>query len=279
MIVYLNGQFMPLDQASISPLDRGFNFGDSVYEVVRAYGGRLFRLEEHFGRLADSLAKMRMGAYLSPLKDVPARLLAENALQAAEALVYLQVTRGAAARRHAFPPPDTRATILGMAWAYSQDPEWSRPGMKVITVPDDRWARCDIKVTALAPNVLAHQRAHEAGAHEAVFVRDGVALEGTHTNLFAVFEGEARTAPLTNYILPGVTRAAVLELCREHGIPCRETTIFAQDLAAAEELFLVGTTAEVSPVHALDGRVLPAARPVTDKLARLFRETVERECG
>jgi D-alanine transaminase len=279
MIVYLNGQFVPLEQAHLSPLDRGFTFGDSVYEVIRAYRGRTFRLEDHFGRLADSLAKMRMGAYLTPLKDVPARLLRENGLAEADALIYLQVTRGAAPRRHAFPPPDTRATIFGMAYAFTPEPEWTRPGMRLITVPDDRWARCDIKVTALVPNVLAHQRAREAGAHEAVFVRDGVALEGTLSSLFAVVEGEVRTAPLTNYILPGITRAVVLECCRAAGIPVRETPVFEHELEAVDELFITSTTHDVAGVHQLDGRELPPPRPVTETVQRLFRETVERECA
>lgn len=279
MIVYLNGHFMPIEQAHISPLDRAFNFGDSVYEVIRAYGGRPFRLEDHFGRLADSLAKMRMGAYLTPLKDVPLRLLEQNALASADALIYLQVSRGAAPRRHAFPSPDTKATIFGTAFPFTPESAWAHPGMRLITVADDRWARCDIKVTALVPNVLAHQRAREAGAHEALFVRDGVALEGTLSSFFAVFDGEVRTAPLTNYILPGITRAVVIECCREAGIPCRETPVFAHEMASAAELFITSTTHDVSPVSILDGRELPAERPVTAQLQGLFREVVSRECA
>lgn len=277
--VYLNGQFLRLEQARISPLDRGFNYGDGVYEVVRAYRGRPFRLEAHFGRLADSLAKIRLGVYLSPLTDVPARLVEENGLGGGDALIYLQVTRGAAPRQHAFPPPDTKATIFAYAWELTPNPAWSAPGLTVILAPDERWARCDIKVVSLVANVLAHQRAAERGAQEALLVRDGVVLEGTLSNFFAVFEGEVRTASLSNYILPGVTRALVLELCREHGIPCRETPIFHHELAQAEELFVSSTSFGVAPIHQLDGRTLPEARPVTERLQRLLGETIARECA
>jgi D-alanine transaminase len=276
-VVYLNGQFLPLEQARISPLDRGFLYGDSIYEVIRAYRGKPFLLDEHFGRLADCLAKMRMGAYLSPLKNVPARLVAENDLSG-DALIYLQVTRGAPpARAHAFPPPDTKATVFAYAWGFTPNAEWADPGVALLVVPDDRWARCDIKVTALTPNVLANQRAKDHGCHEAVYVRDGVLTEGTHNNFFAVIGGEVRTLPLTNLILPGITRAAVLDLCRQHGIPVRETPVFEHELEVAEELFITGTVAEVAPVRRINGRDLPKERPVTDRIRRLFRELVERE--
>jgi D-alanine transaminase len=275
--VYLNGQFLPLEQAHISPLDRGFLYADSIYEVIRAYRGKPFLLDEHFGRVADCLAKMRMGIHLSPLKDVPARLLAENGLTG-DALIYIQVTRGAPpVRSHAFPPPEVKATVFSYAWGFTPNAEWADPGVAILLVPDDRWARCDIKVTALTPNVLANQRARDHGCHEAVYVREGVLTEGTHNNFFAVFDGEVRTLPLTNHILPGITRAAVLDLCRQHGIPARETPIFDHELPDAEELFITGTVAEVAPVNKLDGRQLSKERPVTDRIRRLFRELVERE--
>lgn len=278
-VVYLNGQFLPEDQAHISPLDRGFLFGDSVYEVIRAYHGTPFRLEEHFARLAYSLGEMRIGAYLSPLKEVPARLVAENGLEGKDALVYLQVTRGAAPRSHAFPPPDVKATIFGMAWAFTPNPAWRDPGVSVILVPDVRWSRCDIKVTSLIGNVLAHQRAVDAGAHEALLVRDGAVLEGTLSSLFGVFEGEVRTAPLSNYILPSITRSVTLELCRAEDIPVREAPIYDHEVPQAEELFIASTTHELSPVCAVGDRPLTRERPVTEKLQRLFREAVERECA
>jgi D-alanine transaminase len=277
---YLNGQFLPLEQAHISPLDRGFLYGDGVYEVIRAYRGRPFRLDRHFARLTDSCAKMRMGIYLTPLREVPLRLLEANGLAESEALIYLHVTRGAAPRRHHwFPSPDVKPTVFGMAWEFQPNPEWYEPGLTVITVSDDRWARCDIKTTALVPNVLAHQRARDAGAHEAIYVRDGAVTEGTLSNAWAVFGEEVRTAPLTNYVLPGIKRAVVLELCGQHGIPVRESPILQPELADADELFITGTMHDVAPIHSIDGRVMARERPVTERLRRLFRETVERECG
>jgi D-alanine transaminase len=275
---YLNGEYLPLEQAKISPLDRGFLYGDAVYEVIRVYRGSLFRLDAHFTRLESSLAKMRMGAYLTPLRAVPRRLLELDALATSDALVYLQVSRGAPPKRHHFfPPPDTPPTIFGYAWAYAPSPESFDPGVSVVTVPDDRWARCDIKTTALVPNVLANQRARDSGANEAVFVRDGVLTEGTHSNVWAVFDGEVRTPPLTNYILAGITRQAVLELCGSSGMPVREMPIFLHELADADEVFITSTVSDIAPVAKLDGRALSTERPVTRRLMRLFRELVERE--
>ena len=276
--VYLNGQYLPDAKALISPLDRGFTYGDGVYEVIRAYHGKIFLLAEHFARLASSCAKMRIGAHLTPLEEVPDRLLRDNGL-AGDALIYLQITRGAAPRSHVFPPADTRPTVFALAWSFTKNPVLDAPGAVAILEPDVRWSRCDIKVTSLVPNSFAAQRAKELGAHEGLFVRDGVVQEGSLSNFFAVFDGEVRTAPLSNYILPGITRAVVLDLCREHGIPCRETPVFATELGDADELFLTSTVYDVVPIDCLDGRKLPPERPVTRRIAELFRAVVERECA
>jgi D-alanine transaminase len=276
--VYLNGQYLPQDQALISPLDRGFTYGDGVYEMIRAYHGKIFLLAEHFARLASSCAKMRIGAHLTPLEAVSERLLRENGLTG-DALIYVQITRGTAPRSHVFPPADTKPTVFAMAWAFTKNPAFDGPGAIAILEPDVRWSRCDIKVTSLVPNSMAAQRAKELGAHEGLFVRDGVVQEGSLSTFFAVFDGEVRTAPLSNYILPGITRAVVLDLCREHGIPYRETPVFATELADADELFLTSTPYDVVSIDCLDGRTLPAERPVTRRLAQLFRAVVERECA
>lgn len=280
MIVYLNGQFLPLEQAHISPMDRGFLYGDGVYEVIRAYRGKPLRVAEHFDRLCDSLARMRMECYPTPLEEVPVRLLAENGLVAEDALIYLQITRGAApARHHFFPAAETRATIYGMAWRFTPDPVWHDPGMTVITLSDDRWARCDIKTTALVPNVLGNQRAREAGAHEGIYIRDGAVTEGTLSNVWAVFDGEVRTPPLTNYILPGIKRQITVDLCDRHGIPLREAPIYQHELATADELFITSTPYDVAPIHQIDGRVMPADKPVTRRLMALFGALVAAETG
>jgi D-alanine transaminase len=278
--VYLNGQFLPDDKALISPLDRGFTYGDGVYEWIRAYNGKPFLLDEHLARLASSCAKMRIGVQFKPLEDVAVRLLKDNGLTG-DAAIYLQITRGTAPRSHVFPPADTKPTVFGMAWAFKPNPAFAAGGSGAIAIlePDVRWSRCDIKVTSLIPNSFSAQRAKELGAHEGLFVRDGVVQEGSLSNFFAVFDGEVRTAPLSNYILPGITRAVVLDLCGEHGIPCRETPVFATELADADEMFLTSTPYEVVPIDCLEGRTLPAERPVGARLARLYRELVARECA
>lgn len=258
---YFNGEFIPREEVRVSPDDRGFLFSDGVYEVLRSYGGRLFEVQKHVDRLAYSLAAMRIrGVTASDLVPVFEELLVRNDLAGADALVYLQVTRGAAPRTHRYPDPTVPPTVYAYAWAFSPDhsPE---EGSRAITVPDQRWARCDIKTVALIPNCMANQDASDAAAVEAIFVRDGVALEGTHTNLFAVFRGQVRTAPLTNYILPGVTRAVVLDLCRQAGFEVAEEPIFADELYAADEVFIAGTTAEVTPITDLDGKAIGTGRP------------------
>jgi len=258
---YLNGTYLPRDQARISPDDRGFLFSDGVYEVVRAYDGRLFELERHLDRLAASLRALRIqGVDAGSLTEVCDALLDRNDLDTSDALVYLQVTRGAAPRTHRFPDPAVQPTVYGSARAFRPEhaPE---EGTRAVTVADQRWARCDIKTVALIPNCLASQAAREAAADEAIFVRDGVALEGTHTNLFAVVRGEVRTAPLTNYILPGVTRAVVLDVCHDKGLAAVERPVFLEELFRADEVFLAGTTTEVAPVLDIDGRAIGTGRP------------------
>jgi D-alanine transaminase len=271
--VFLNGEYMPREEATISPDDRGFLFSDGVYEVVRAYDGRLFELQRHTDRLAASLDAMNIrGVQARELGDVCEALVERNGLADSDSLVYMQVTRGVAPRTHRFPNPPVEPTVYAYAWAFSPEhpPE---EGVRAITVPDQRWARCDIKTVGLIPNCLANEAANEAAAAEAIFVRDGVALEGTHTNLFAVFRRIVRTAPLTNYILAGITRAVVLELCAEAGYEVEEVPILLDDVYRANEIFIAGTTAEVTPVTDLDGRTVGAGRPgeISLRLLELLR--------
>jgi D-alanine transaminase len=271
--VYLNGAFLPKAEARISPDDRGFVFADGVYEVLRSYGGTFFGEEPHLRRLRDGLRALEIGGVdAGSLGDVARDLLERNDLQDQDATVYVQVTRGAAPRVHAFPDPTPPPTVYVAANTFvaKHDPD---RGVRVITTPDIRWARCDIKSVSLLPNCLASQRAAAAGAQEAIFVRDRVALEGTHTSFFAVVDGTVRTAPRSNYILPSVTRAALLQLCAEHDIPCDESPIFVHELDGASELFLAGTTMEVMPIGAVDGQPVGAgtAGPVARRLLQLFR--------
>ena len=275
-VAYFNGKYLRKKSVKISPDDRGFLFGDGVYEVVRSYGGRIFALDEHVERLRRGLGQLRISGFdAGDFADIAGKLLAENDLANADALVYTQVTRGAAPRRHAFPTTPTAPTVYATATPFQPkgDPA---DGIRVITLPDNRWARCDIKTVNLLPNCMANQRAQEAGATEAILVRDGVALEATASSFLAVFDGEVRTAPATNYILPSITRAVALGLCRDAGIPMRETPVFLDELELADELFLAGTTMELMPIVMVDGQPVGDGRPgpVHRRLYELFRERV-----
>lgn len=275
MLVYLNGRYVAAGDATVSALDRGFIFGDGVYEVWRVVRGRLFEAARHQLRLERGLSELRIArpTDVSPdrISAIGERLLNENELTSGEATLYVEITRGAAPRTHAFPPTDTAATVLVMASAFA--PSTTRfTGTRVITQPDIRWLRCDLKTVQLLPNVLARQIATEAGASEAIFVRDGAITEGTHTTVFAVVDGVLRTHPLDHLVLPGVTRDVVIEIAREDGIAVEEEPIRIDELSRVSELFLTGTTTEVTPIVAVDGRAIadgspgPIARTLLDRL-------------
>ncbi len=272
-IVYMNGVYLPKEEARLSPDDRGFLFADGIYEVVRSYRGRLYALEPHLARLARGLKAIRIqGVVATDVGIICQELLERNDLAGKDAIVYVQITRGAAPRTHWFPDPSVRPTVYASTMAFKPraDPA---VGVAVITLPDQRWARCDIKSVALLPNCMAAQAAREAGVPEAVLVRDGVVLEGTHTSFFGVIEGEVRTAPANNYILPSITRQTVLDLCSEHGIPVRTEPILLEELPRASELFLAGTTMEIMPIIQIDARTIGAGGPgpVATRLLELFR--------
>jgi D-alanine transaminase len=208
--------------------------------------------------------------------------LAENNLTGA-ATVYWQITRGAAARKHAFPEPLPPLTIYGLARPLDESRlrQQQERGIAAITVSDNRWARCDIKTTALTANVMANQQAVENGADEAIFIRDGALLEGSHTNIMAVVDGELRTAPLSNHILPGVTRKAALELCQALAIPVREMPVCQNEIPRLGELMILSTSVEVTPVVRLDGQPVADGRPgpVTRRLGQALRDEITRHCG
>jgi len=263
MQVYLNGSWIDHAEAMIPVDDRGFLFADGIYEVIRVYGGRMFLADEHLRRMARGLDAIGIPrATAGPLLDVAARLIDENGLGAADATVYFQVTRGVAPRRHAFPDPATPPTVYAVARPVPRPAESSfRDGVGAITTPDTRWGRCDIKSIALLPNVLANQQARVAGAFEALFVRDGVLIEGSHSNLVGVLDGVVVTYPECNYILGGITRRLVLDLAREAGFTVREAPIFVDRIDQLDELFLSGTTTEVMPITRLDGRPVGTGTP------------------
>jgi D-alanine transaminase len=274
MIAYFNGRFLPKDEVRVSPDDRGFTFADGVYEVIRSYDGSLFRAKDHATRLFRSLDQLRIAwPGRERFLDIATQLLDENDLSAAGATVYLQVTRGVAPRKHPFPDEPVHPTIYGFAAPYEHDPEKWEHGVKVVTIPDLRWARCDIKSLALLPNLLGSQHAKEQGVEEAILIRDGVVTEGSHTSFCAIFGERLVTHPLTNHILGGITRKVVLELCHQLDIPVEPFPVLQSRLVEADEMMILGTTTEVTGVVNIDGRTvgngLPG--PVTRRLHQAFR--------
>jgi D-alanine transaminase len=258
---YLNGEYVQADKAKISVTDRGFIFGDGVYEVTRVIEGRVFEWDRHAARLERGLAALQIDfTEIDSLLSIHERLLDDNNLTSGEATVYLQITRGAAPRAHGFPANIT-PTVYLTASRFAPPHEMRARGASAITLPEIRWSRCDLKTVNLLGSVLAKQRAIEAGALEALFIRDGALTEGSHTNVFGVLDGELRTYPASNYILPGITRDVVLELADELDIRVRETPIFAEELGELEELFLTGTTNDVMPIVRLDGHTVADGMP------------------
>ncbi len=279
MLVYLNGAYVDETEARVAPDDRGFVFGDGVYDVLRVQHGRLFEEEAHWARLQRSLREVRIGPVdTGSLREIARQLLTRNGLTAGAARVYVQVTRGAAPRRHPFPEPPVAPTVYLRVDPFVPRTAEQAAGVSAILLPDCRWLRCDIKAIGLLANVMATQQAREQGAEEALLVRDGMVLEGSHTNLAAVFDGELWTAPLSPLILAGITREVVLCLCRETGIGAWEQPIPVDRLRRADELMILGTLSEVMPVVRLEGRPVGNGQPgpVTRGLQRALRERIDR---
>jgi D-alanine transaminase len=262
-VVYLNGEFLPREKATLSVDDRGFIFGDGIYEVTRIVNGRLFEAHRHMRRLEYGLRGIGIDARMSAdeIVDIHYRLIQENGLTSGEGTVYLQITRGAAPRTHYFPPAGTRPTVFLSASPFTPNLTQRDNGATAVTYPDIRWSRCDLKTVNLLGAVLAKQHAVAGGSLEAVFIRDGVITEGSHTNVFGVIDGEVRTYPRSNYILSGITRDVVLELAVEEGVNVRETPILQQEIGRLDELFVTGTTSDVTPIVQLDGRPIGSGKP------------------
>jgi D-alanine transaminase len=255
-IVYLNGRFLPLSEAKVSVMDRGFLFGDGVYEVIPVYGGQPLRLAEHLARLANSLAAIRMQPPLTAedWAAIFARLIQGGHDQS----IYLQITRGAAPKRDHAIPPGIEPTVFAMCTPITPLPT---EGIRAVTVNDIRWLRCDIKAITLLANVLLKQEAIDAGTTEAVLIRDGYAVEGAASNLFALVDGTLVTPPKGRELLPGVTRDLVLELALEHGVAAVERPITLTELKAAQEVWLTSSTREIMPVIELDGAPVGTGAP------------------
>jgi D-alanine transaminase len=258
---YLNGEFLPLDGVRISPFDRGFLFGDGVYEVVPVHRGRPFLLRAHLDRLARSLAAIRLAnPHTHEQWSAIVSGLASRA-GAPEQLVYVQVTRGAeAGRNHPFPPAGVAPTVFGFSGPYPvPSSELLAQGIAAVTREDTRWARCDIKSIALLANVLLRQEAGDAGGSEAILLREGRLTEGSSSTVFVVHGDRLATPPNDPRILPGTTREAVLELAG--GLAQEIRPVPAAELATAKEIWIASAGRGVLPVTRLDGRAVGDGRP------------------
>ncbi|HFC53132.1 MAG TPA: D-amino acid aminotransferase [Gammaproteobacteria bacterium] len=260
--VYLNGSFLPLSEARVSVLDRGFIFGDGVYEVIPCYGRRPFRLTEHLARLQRSLDGIRLA---NPLDSTAWEKLLLELIERSDArdqALYLQVTRGTASREHGF-PADTPPTVFAMSNPlHPPPPQLLEQGVAAITLDDIRWRYCHIKAISLLPNVLLRQQALDAGAQEAILLREGIATEGAASNLFLVDEeSSVVTPPKDNRLLPGITRDLVVELARDAGLTCLEQEITEARLRHAREIWLTSSTREILPVTRLDGAAVGDGKP------------------
>lgn len=256
MTIYLNGAYMPIEEAKVSVLDRGFIFGDGVYEVIPVYSRRAFRLAEHLKRLQHSLdgIKLQNPHSESEWTSILNELIKRNAPE--DQYLYLHITRGAAKRDHAFPNPPVPPTVFVLSNPLTTpSAEQLQNGINCITVADNRWLRCDIKAIALLPNVLLRQAAVEAGCAEAILIReDSFLTEGAASNIFVVKNGKLLAPPKDNLMLPGITYDVILELAAANHIPCEVRKVMKAELFNADELLLTSSTKEVLAITVLDGK-------------------------
>jgi D-alanine transaminase len=283
VLACLNGETMPVEQARVPVWDRGFLFGDSVYEVFRMYQGRCWLEPEHFARLRRSLGELDFPPYdLDALAGRIYRTIAASGIL--EGTVYVQITRGVSPRSHAFPDPPVTPTELIVVRPYDDGPtaRLRETGVKVISHPDLRWKRCDIKSTNLLANCLATEAARRAGGYEAILVDSaGFVTEATHTSVLWVRQGRLEGTPEGNVILPGMTRQLILRLVKALEIPFVGTHVTLPELKGADEVILVGTTTEVVPIVQIDEDRIATGQsgPVARRLWDAYRREVERWLG
>jgi D-alanine transaminase len=277
MLVYYNGNYLQKSEVAISPDDRGFLLADGIYEVIRVYRGKLFKCAEHLERMAHGLKELKItGCDRAALESVANRVLKDNGLEHSDAKVFIQITRGAAPRSHKFPAADTAPTVYLEATPFSAPTELQEKGVGVIIVPDQRWGRCDIKTIGLLANTLANQQANEAGAYEAIFRRDGVLQEGTHSSILFVKDNILIAPPLTVFILPGVTRNVVFSLAHDDSIRTTIQPCLERELFEFQEMLMLGTGSEIIPITTVNGRKIGngVPGPITRRLQNAFRRFV-----
>ncbi len=269
-IVYLNGRLMERSEAFISPDDRGFNFADGIYEVIKYYRGVPFRYPDHLERLKRSLREIRLDFDgCDQLEGVFRELIKRNNLMGGEAGIYLQITRGSHPRIHHF-PKHVVPTVYANAFPFASDKDAQKNGIRVITAGDIRWSRCDIKSVALLPNVLLFQKAVEEGAGEVVFIRNGIVTEASHSSVMWVKNGAVCTHPASNAVLPGITERVIMGICRDAGIAFIQEEITEAELKAMDEVFIAGTGSEVTPVVKVDETTIGDGLP--GKLTKVIQD-------
>lgn len=260
-MIYLNGDFMPIEEARIPVLDRGFIFGDGVYEVIPVYSRRPFRLAEHLRRLQHSLDSIRITNPHSDTEwgDLLARIITDN--EGDDQYLYLHITRGVAKRDHAFPKGVTPTVFIMSNPLLTPSKDLLASGVAAITASDNRWLRCDIKAISLLPNVLLRQMAVDLGAVETVLLRDGFMTEGAASNIFVMKDGILLAPPKNHLMLPGITYDVVLELAAAHDIPYEVREISEYEVCTAQELLLTSSTKEIMPITRLDGKPVGDGNP------------------
>jgi D-alanine transaminase len=279
--VIVNGKVSERSSAKVDIEDRGYQFGDGVYEVIRVYNGKMFTGKEHLMRLEESAEKIRMKLpySLEDLVGMMEELIAKNELETG--IVYMQFTRGISPRNHIFPGNDVAPTFVAYTRKVARPEESMEKGANAILDEDIRWLRCDIKSLNLLGNLLSKQKAAEAGCFEAILHRKETVTEGSHSNISIIKDGVVITHPADNYILNGITRQKVLEICRKEGIAFEERSYTLDELFKADEVFSSGTTVEVMPIVEIDkkpvGQGVPG--PVTRRLQDLFKAEIEQHCG
>jgi len=272
--VYLNGEFLPADEAKVSVYDRGYLLGDGVYEVIPVYAGKTFLLARHLQRLQNSLDGVRIenpysGEQWTQLIE---DLIARN--NSGDQSLYLQVTRGVAPRDHIFPIGVAASVFIMSNPLHPVAESWKSEGIKAITTADIRWMRCDIKAITLLANSLMKQLAQDAGAQEALLIRDNYLTEGSASNAYAVVDGVIFTAPKDEKVLPGITRDLIIELAAQADIPLHERAVSESTLRNADEIWISSSTKEVVPVTLLDGEIVGSGKPgpIWQQMHALFQQ-------
>ena len=280
-LIYLNGEYLPLTEAKVSVLDRGFIFGDGVYEVIPAYGGNILRFEHHMQRLQNSLDAVRINNPLSNEKwlEIINKLISEHAPQ--DQYVYLHITRGVASRDHRFPEESTPTVFVMSSILHSVDAELLKNGVHAVTLDDIRWQYCNIKAIALLPNILLRQQAVDKGAVEAILIRNGNITEGAASNAFIVSNGIIKTPPKDNQLLPGITRDLVVELAIAHNMPIEEVAISETEFLSADEIWLTSSTKEILAVTKINDHAVGDGTPgaIWEKMYKnyqIYKETLRK---